>query len=60
MEECYLVTKSNTPPWVFFMFFKLYEWYQIAQSTSYMVFENYVDVYRGVFRALSGIHDGTF
>ena len=25
--------KSNTPPWVFFTFFKLYEWYQIAQST---------------------------
>ena len=25
-------TKSNTPPWVFFMFFKFYKWYQIAQS----------------------------
>ena len=25
-------TKSNTPPWVFFTFFKLYKWYQIAQS----------------------------
>ena len=25
-------TKSNTPPWVFFMFFKLYNWHQIAQS----------------------------
>ena len=24
-------TKSNTPPWVFFMFFKLHKWYQIAQ-----------------------------
>ena len=23
-------TKSNTPPWVFFTFFKLYKWYQIA------------------------------
>ena len=23
---------SATPPWVFFMFFKLYKWYQIAQS----------------------------
>ena len=23
--------KSNTLPWVFFMFFKLYKWYQIAQ-----------------------------
>ena len=28
-------TKSNTPPWVFFTFFKLYKWYQIAQSASY-------------------------
>ena len=27
-------TKSNTPPWVFFTFLKLYEWYQIAQSTT--------------------------
>ena len=24
-------TKSNTPSWVFFTFFKLYKWYQIAQ-----------------------------
>ena len=23
-------TKSNTPPWVFFTFFKLHKWYQIA------------------------------
>ena len=23
--------KSNTPPWVFFKFFELYKWYQIAQ-----------------------------
>ena len=29
-------TKSNTPPWVFFVIFKLYKWYQIAQ-TSYMM-----------------------
>ena len=35
IEECYLAcnfTKSNTPPWVFLTFFKLYKWYQIAQS----------------------------
>ena len=25
-------TKSNTPPWVFFTFFELYSWYQIAQN----------------------------
>ena len=28
-------TKSNTLPWVFFTFFKLYERYQIAQRTTY-------------------------
>ena len=29
------VPKINTPPWVFFMFFKLYKWYQIAQLTTF-------------------------
>ena len=33
-------TKSNTLPWVFFMFFKLYKWYQIAQSITFRVFKN--------------------
>ena len=28
------VNKSSTPLWVFFTFFKLYKWYQIAQSVS--------------------------
>ena len=28
-------TKINTPPWVFFTFFKLYKWYQIAQRTTH-------------------------
>ena len=27
---------SNTPPWVFFTFFKFYESYQIAQSTTHV------------------------
>ena len=27
----YNFTKSDTPPWVFFGFFKLYKWYQIAK-----------------------------
>ena len=27
-------TKSNTPRWVFFTFFKLYKWYQIVQNIS--------------------------
>ena len=30
-------TKTNTPPWVFFTFFKLYKWYHIAQRTTYIV-----------------------
>ena len=28
-------TKSNTPPWVFFMFLKLYKCYQITQNITY-------------------------
>ena len=28
-------TKSNIPPWVFFMFFKLCKWYQIVQRITY-------------------------
>ena len=27
--------KSNTLPWVFFTFFKLYKWYQIPQNITY-------------------------
>ena len=29
-------TEINTPPWVFFTFFKLYKCYQIAQRTTYL------------------------
>ena len=29
-------TKSNTPLWVFFTFFNLYKWYQIAQNILYL------------------------
>ena len=28
-------SKSNTPTWVLFTFFKLYKWYQIAQRITY-------------------------
>ena len=34
MQACNF-TKSNTHPWVFFTFFKLYKWYQIAQRITY-------------------------
>ena len=30
-------TKSNTPPWVFFTFLKLYKWYQIAQRITHIL-----------------------
>ena len=33
-------TKSNTPPWMFFTFFKLYEWYQIAQRITISVLKS--------------------
>ena len=34
-------TKSSTPPWVFFMIFKLYKWYQIAQRiTNVLLWKN--------------------
>ena len=39
-------TRSNTPPWAFFVFLKLYKWYQIAQNITYMT--------------LSKIYDGAF
>ena len=29
-------TKSNTPPWVFFTFLKLYKWYQFAQRITFV------------------------
>ena len=31
------IAKSNTPPWLFFTFLKLYKWYKIAQSIAYFV-----------------------
>ena len=34
--QIYNCTKSDTPPWVFFTFFKLKKWYQIAQRPTYV------------------------
>ena len=41
------VAKSNTPLWVFSKFLKLYKWYQIAQSITYIIFsrEHYRNFY---------------
>ena len=30
------LAKSNTPPWVFFIFFKLCKWYQNAQRVTFL------------------------
>ena len=35
-------TKSNTHPWVFFTFLKLYKLYQIAESISYEIFNTFL------------------
>ena len=36
----FIFIKINTPPWVFLKFFKLYEWYQIAQRNAFRVLSN--------------------
>ena len=38
-------TKSNTPPCMFFAFFKLYKWHQIAQRTTNTAFTQKTDYY---------------
>ena len=47
-------TKINTPPWVFFPFFKLYKWYQTAQRTTYVNFLLGIWKWKGIFN-----NDGT-
>ena len=37
--------KSNTPPWMFFTFFKLYKWYQIAQNITSASFDEIVQTH---------------
>ena len=38
-------TESKTTPWVFFTFFKLHKWYQIAQRISYMLAGSFILIY---------------
>ena len=42
MEECYFY-KTNIPAWMFFMFFKLYRWYQVAQHIPFFNIDNIID-----------------
>ena len=37
-----ILVKINTPPWVFFTYFKLYKLYQIVQRTTVIVFFHYI------------------
>ena len=37
VSEACNFTKINIPPWVFFTFFKLCKWYQIARSSTYVI-----------------------
>ena len=53
----YDFNKSNTSPWVFFTFVKLYKWCQMVQSVSYFVSPN---SYSDEFRNLPSIKDGDF
>ena len=41
--KAYNFTKSNISPWIFFTFFKLYKWYQIAQRMKMNCFCGMVD-----------------
>ena len=43
-------TKSNTPPWVFFTFVKLYKWYQIAQRILWKLTASDRDIPDTVFK----------
>ena len=39
-------TKSNTPSWLFFTFFKLYKWYQIAQNPTFIIDEIWDKIFK--------------
>ena len=41
-------TKINTPPWLFFTFFKLHKCYQIAQPIKYLIFLDKLDFFVGL------------
>ena len=60
LENCRLwacnFTKSNTPSRVFFTFFKLYKWCQIAQRITHLYAAGFiVSVYTGIFMRLKTI-----
>ena len=48
-----VLTKSNTPPWIFLALLKLYKRYQIAQSVSYFHHAN-LNIHRKLFKIFLG------
>ena len=50
--------KSNTPPWIFFRFFKLYEWNQIAQNIFFT--ENWVVLGKEIVKGLQMLISKSF
>ena len=42
-------TKINTPRWVFFTFFQLHKWYQIAQRTANVIISYFFTFIDGAF-----------
>ena len=56
----YNVFKYNNAPWVFFTFFKLYEWYQIAQGITYNENKKSWGTLRKTFCVFNGIWDKVF
>ena len=49
------LTKSNTPPWVFFTFLKLYSWYQIVQTITNIYYAKLIGLFpwKGLVKMLS-------
>ena len=49
-------TKINSPPWVFFTFFKLYRWYQIGQRTTILclILAQKLPLYRNIVSKING------
>ena len=56
----YNVFKYNNAPWVFFTFFKLYKWYQIAQGITYNENKKSWGTLRKTFCVFNGIWDKVF
>ena len=57
LAEAWNFTKSNTPSWVFFMFFKLNKWYQITQRFPYESPINFLELWEKKPEQLASVMD---